>query len=66
MAGPAVAMALEEPMNRPAPIMPAMEIIETWRVVRPCLSERCPRLLLFELMHQPSVQQPPGSQVRSG
>ncbi|MNF09399.1 hypothetical protein D3C80_2100560 [compost metagenome] len=41
MAGPAVAMAVDEPMNNPAPMIPAMEIIDTWREVRPCCSERC-------------------------
>ncbi|MCY1461062.1 hypothetical protein D9M71_786820 [compost metagenome] len=41
MAGPAEAMALDEPMNRPAPMMPAMEIMETWREVRPCCRDTC-------------------------
>ncbi|MNJ23275.1 hypothetical protein D3C77_176560 [compost metagenome] len=58
MAGPAVAMAVEEPMNKPAPMMPAMEIIDTWRDVSPCCSERC-FFCSSEAMFNPQLGMPP-------
>lgn len=38
-AGPAAAIAWPEPTNSPAPMMPAMESMVTWRGLKPW--ERC-------------------------